>query len=190
MVCTANRCRSPLAAALLTRELALRGVQVEVSSAGMLQAGIECPVEMCEVAGAIGIDLKGHRSRTISADAIRSSDLVLCMSREHVREVVLAAPGSFGRTFTLRELVRRGAAVGTRQQDVEVPEWLARVHQGRKAADLLGTSADDDVGDPFGGPLTGYQVLATELQGLCRQLADLLWPRIQRGDAAPMAAAE
>ena len=39
-----------------------------------------------------------------------------------------------------------------------MPEWLHRVGARRKPADLLGTSSDDDVADPIGGPSGGSAV--------------------------------
>jgi protein-tyrosine phosphatase len=44
-----------------------------------------------------------HRSQPLSAEAVRGSDLVLVMEREHRSAVAQLAPGSQAKVFTLRE---------------------------------------------------------------------------------------
>jgi len=96
------------------------------------------------------------------------------MTRSHVREVSLAAPGLFPRTFTLRELVRRALRQGGRGPDESVGDWVARLAEGRRAADLLGSSTDDDVADPYGRPLRAYVEMAATLDTLITPLAAAL----------------
>ena len=68
-VCTANICRSPLAAGLL-RQAAVPGVQV--ASAGTRA-----------VVGAPGCSVPSHRSSPLSREAIAWADLVLTAARDH-----------------------------------------------------------------------------------------------------------
>ena len=78
------------------------------------------------------------------ADII-GADLVLGMTRDHVRQVVLTDQTSFGRTFTLRDFVRRAEHVGPRPAAVPIDVWLSRVHQGRRRPDgRLGSGLSDD----------------------------------------------
>jgi protein-tyrosine phosphatase len=105
---------------------------------------------------------------------------VLGMTREHVREVVVLDPEAFARSFTLKELVRLGEAAGPRRPGEDLPEWLARVGDGRRRSDLMGVAPDPelDVADPIGGPLSGYERTAAEIDGLLERLVACVWPEV------------
>jgi protein-tyrosine phosphatase len=186
-VCTANMCRSPMAAALFDR-LALAGgddapEEVSVASAGLLPGGYASPPEVVTVMAEQGIDLSGHCSTQISPELVADSDVILAMARRHGREVVLLDGDAWGRTFTLKEFVRRGDHVGRRGPDDALGGWLEALHAGRKRTDLVGSSVDDDVGDPIGGPLDGYRKTARQLGDLTDRAAALLW--VPRGIRTP-----
>jgi protein-tyrosine phosphatase len=191
MLCTANICRSPMAGALLARELTAGKATAGKRAAGELTAaggsvlvrsaatagrdGIPPPAEVVSVMAAYGLDVSGHRSQAATAGDLAGADLVLAMTREHLRHAVVVAPVTWPRAFTLRELVRRGDLAGRRQPGETLPGWLARVHDGRSRTALLGDSAEDDIADPIGGPLSGYEQTAAELWQLTGRLADLCW---------------
>ena len=100
VVCTANVCRSPLAAAILRRRWDAAGLPAEVSSAGVrAMTGAPVCVMSQEVLGA---PLAGA-AREITPDLVREADLVLTMEREQRSSVVRLLPGSQARVFTLRE---------------------------------------------------------------------------------------
>jgi hypothetical protein len=82
---------------------------------------------------------------------LQRADLVLGMERAHVRHAVLLEPEAWPRTFTLKELVRRGEELGSRPPVESPGAWLARAHEGRDRPDMLGDSLLDDVADPYGG---------------------------------------
>lgn len=174
IVCTANRCRSPLAAALLDAALTRRGQTVEVLTAGLGAPGLAATDETILVAARHDLDLTDHRSRGIDRALVARADVVLAMERRHVREVVVDDPSAWPRTFTLKELVRRGTAIGPRPDDESLPAWLARAHEGRTHRDLLGASPLDDVDDPSGAPLGDHEDLARELEELVGRIADLI----------------
>ncbi|HLM94912.1 MAG TPA: hypothetical protein VK283_01280 [Acidimicrobiales bacterium] len=180
-VCTANMCRSPMAAALFRRLSWVEGddasEEVVVVSAGLLPGGHASPPEVVTVMAEVGIDLSGHRSTQVSPEQVAGSDVVVGMARRHAREVVLLDATAFDRTFTLKELVRRGDLVGRRQPAEELGAWLGRLHDGRQRSDLVGRSDDDDVSDPLGGPLTAYRTTARELGTLVDRAAALLGAR-------------
>ena len=133
-------------------------------------------VPWCEEARAFGIDLAAHVPRTVDAAMIQAADLVVGLTREHVRETVVAVPSSFPRTFTLREINRRGLHTGARGAAEDLGAWLARLHDGRLHADLMGESPDDDVIDPMGGAPDDYRRMLTEVAALTRTLRNLAWP--------------
>jgi protein-tyrosine phosphatase len=176
VLCTANRCRSPLAAALLHKVLAERGVSAEVDALGLLERGHPAPAETVAVAATRGLDLSDHRSRRLDAAVVSHADLVLAMERRHVREVVAADPVTWPRTFTLKEIVRRGQRSGGRKSGEALTTWIARAHEGRRSRELLGASELDDVADPVGRPLGEHEDLALELEDLTRDLAELMFP--------------
>lgn len=171
MVCTANQCRSPMAAALLRARVP---AGVSVSSAGLLPGGAPATADARRTVD--GLD--DHVSRQLSPAMVDDASLVIGMERRHVREVVVSSPDAFGRTFTLRELARRGSAVGARRVDEgeAFDGWLARVGAGRRLADLVGDDPADDVADPVGQPPAVYRATAAELAGLLERLVALAWP--------------
>jgi len=89
MLCHGNICRSPFAAALLSRQLERTRTVVQVESAGFLAPGRASPPEAQAAAAQWDVDLTWHRSRHLSPLLIRSADLVVVMEpaqRRVVRE--------------------------------------------------------------------------------------------------------
>jgi protein-tyrosine phosphatase len=175
LVCTANRCRSVMAEALLSDRLAARGATAAVASAGLRAAGQQPPAEVVTVLSDRGIHVAGYRSRQLTPADLADADLILGLSREHVRHCAVLRPDAWPRAFTLRELVRRGAQAGPREPDEPLAGWLARAAAGRARRDLLGHAPQDDVADPFGGPLAGYAATAGLLDRLAGDLVALCW---------------
>ena len=165
-----------MAEALLRHRLERRGVEAHVHSAGLRLTGEPASANGVEVLAERGLDLSGHRSRIVNAELLRDTDLVLAMAREHLREAVLTLPDVWTHAFTLKELVRRGEAIGPRAPGESLDAWLARANGGRQRADLLGSSPDDDVPDPIGAGRSAYERTADELTGLVDRLVDLAWP--------------
>ena len=178
MLCTANLCRSVMAGALLTRRLAAAGQAetVHLRSAGLLRDGDAPPAEVISVMAAYGIDVSGHRSRVVTSDDLHAADLTLAMTREQVRRVAVTVPTVWQRSFTVRELIRRGGRLGARPAGEPLASWLDRAQAGRGRAALLGESPEDDVADPFGGPPPGYTATAALLDQLLAGLVGLCWP--------------
>lgn len=94
-VCAANRCRSPLAAALLQRLLDEQpeGIHWRVESAG-LHAIPDLPATQWVQAAAqeIGLDLSRHRSRAIDQLQLANYDLVLPMEQVQAEALASAYP--------------------------------------------------------------------------------------------------
>src|SRR5438309_3067622 len=103
LVCTGNICRSPLAAALLQRALAQRGIDgLDVASAG---TGAWDGAPVSEGAYLVGLerglDLSGHRARLLTRELVEEADLILTMARHHRARV--DELGGEGRVFVLGE---------------------------------------------------------------------------------------
>ncbi len=124
VVCAANVCRSPLAAAILTDRLASVGPlhRVRVTSRGAnAVAGVDCCTEIVNAARRSGIDaelLESHRSHTLQAEWVESADLVLTADRETRSCVVRLCHAAHPRTFTLREAAELGSLLPARGAEV------------------------------------------------------------------------
>ncbi len=165
-----------MAEALLRERLRERGIAARVSSAGITFEGRAATDEAIDAARRYGVDITAHRSRIMNAEIVHAADLVIAMERLHAREAVVLGDTLFARCFTLKELVRRGEAVGPRRRDETVQEWLARAGAGRRPMELLGESPDDDVADPYLGSPRVYEACVAELYDLVARLVDLMWP--------------
>jgi protein-tyrosine phosphatase len=134
-----------------------------------------------DVLAARGIDVSGHRSRVVTAGDLARADLILGVSREHVRHAAVLVPQSWPRAFTLRELARRGQEAGRRGTAEPLGDWLARAAPRRDRRELLGASPGDDIADPLGGTRQGFEATASLLDQLTHELADLCWPQAPAG---------
>ena len=178
-------CRSPLLEVLLDDQLRARGVDAHVHSCGTHADARGAVPEMVAMAADRGLDLRGHVGRRLDDELVARADLVLPLTREHLREVVVLRPDAFPRTFTPKELVRRAAQAEARRPDEAMGDYLARVHDGRSPQDLLRPDPDDDVADPIGGPRSGYERTAVELHDLAAAIAEILTPSAQLSPLSP-----
>jgi protein-tyrosine phosphatase len=98
MVCEGNICRSPLAAALLARELP----HLDVTSAGThALIGEPANAVIVELAQAHGLALDAHVATQIEASHARDSDLILTMTQAQRGWVEAAWPPARGKVFRL-----------------------------------------------------------------------------------------
>lgn len=185
-VCSANRCRSPMAEALLARAL-LKGHPDDfaVASAGFGPSGAPAESEVIEVMAEIGFDVAYHRSTTISTSMLAEADLVLAMTRQHVMEIALLEECAWPKTFLLAEFAsladtQVGDDTGidpcgepTAAGDA-LRQRVARLHLGRRRADLLAMPTSLEIGDPVGGPMRGYRATRDRIAGLSASVAGYL----------------
>lgn len=181
-VCTANRCRSPLAEHLMRRALHQAGLHALVTSAGLLEGGFSTPSTGVQVAAANGLDLTKHRSSRVSARAVEVSDVILTMNRAHAREIVALAPESWPRVYPLKQFTEF-------LEHVELPRRIyfrdaaMLVGETRKRSSILGNPDFDAVQDPVGSPAAVWRTVLVDLQNhldrVIRPLAPLIsgWAR-------------
>lgn len=110
MVCTGNICRSAQAEQILRARLEEQFPELEsvvvVESAGTgAMVGSAMPDEAAELSVQNGGAPQGHSARQLTADHVRTADLVLGMAAEHRRAVVRLLPRASRNTFTLTEFV-------------------------------------------------------------------------------------
>jgi protein-tyrosine phosphatase len=179
VVCTANICRSPMLEALIARRLAREGINAMVRSVGVHAFDGAPPLpEVVTVMREFGIDVSAHASQRVTPELVQGADLVIGLAREHVRETVVLDPGSFGRSFTIKELVRRTRSAGPRPAAVQLGAWLESLVAEREVDELLGASSEDDVEDPVGRPVAAVRTTASELAGLTDAVVSSVWPSV------------
>jgi len=174
-ICTANRCRSPLAAALFEQALTSRGASARVLSAGLLRSGDPVPLDGIRIAEEFGLDVSTHLSRRMTPEIIASADLVLGMTREHAREAVASVPDCWPRTFTLQQFVRWLESTDLPRR-ASLGDWLDGVAGDRPRASLIGSSPRDDIADPMRRPLPVWRETARVLRTATSTVAERLAP--------------
>lgn len=105
-VCTANRFRSPIAAAIFRKELALRNIAIDwrVASAGTwTMDGLPAATEAIAGARRLGLDISQHASRTITAQLMRDADLILTMEQGQCEALKSEFPGQSAKVHVLTE---------------------------------------------------------------------------------------
>lgn len=173
IVCTGNACRSPMAEALLARRLADEGVDATVRSAGTRAWRVGATDHSLSVMVEHGLDISAHRNHQLVAEDVDAADLVLGMTRKHVKMAVARRPDAVERTFLVGELVRLGSALAPRDPVEAVRYWLRRVAALRPAGERLGRAVDE-VPDPVGGPIGIYRETAARLDRELTTVAALL----------------
>lgn len=135
VVCTANICRSPMAAGLLQHALAAQPEpwqSLRVISAGIVaREGDRVSENSVLALRKAGIDIAGHRSRPVTQALLDQALIVLCMTESHRSSIRLQAE--------------------------PVP---ARLHLFRE---FLPAAASREIADPFGGNLRTYEQCRDEL---------------------------
>jgi protein-tyrosine-phosphatase len=134
-VCTANICRSPMAAALLQHALAAQPEpfrSLRIMSAGVAARPGEAASENSVIAlKKVGIDLTNHRSQALTQQMLNDALAVLCMTESHRAMIQVQADPVPPNLFLFREFL---------------------------TGDL-----DREIGDPYGGPLKVYEMARDEM---------------------------
>nr|BFE63885.1 hypothetical protein GCM10020063_084110 [Dactylosporangium thailandense] len=155
-VCRANRCRSAMA------ERLARALGLDAASAGTHAVpGLEMPEHAETVLREHGADPSAFVSRRVVPSLLLTAPLVLTATRAERAHCVTLAPATAGRTFTLRQYARYVAALPPGPVS---PRDISAV-RGRLQP---GTPADDDLEDPFGGPIEGFRECAATIEGILR----------------------
>lgn len=181
-VCTANRIRSPFAAALATRLAVEHALPLEVGSAGLTSDDEPAAESMIRAAKPFDVDLSTHRSRVVTAEWIEWADLVVTMTGRHVLAIVTLDTAARPKTLTLCEWA---AAV---RVDAPAPEWAAATATAPVSAGPAWTpraverwagrvtdrpvdalvSRSGDIADPVGRSQRQFRHTAREIDRLLR----------------------
>jgi len=135
VVCTANICRSPMAAALLQHALAaqpepLRSFKI-ISAGVAARAGDSVSENSVLALKKVGLDISKHTSRPLTQKMIDEASLILGMTESHRAMIQLQAEPPPKNLFLFRE--------------------------------FMPPRGDKQIGDPFGGSLKLYESTRDEM---------------------------
>lgn len=134
-VCTANICRSPMAAALLAHALKAQPeplCSLKVLSAGVAaRAGEKVSANSVETLKKVGLDISGHTSQPLTAELARDALAIIVMTESHRAMINVMFDPPPPRVHLFREFMPR--------------------------------SADKEIPDPYGGPLNHYEACRDEM---------------------------
>ena len=153
-VCTANRFRSPLAAAVLKQALVEEGEDPaawQVGSAGTwAQPGQPVIPALLEAVRQLGLDLAGHRSTCVSGALLTNYDLILVMQAGQKEALLHEFPALHGHVYLLSYVVERGTydipdALTSEQEAVEISLELNRlIRRGLEQICVLGVALHNE----------------------------------------------
>lgn len=101
-VCEGNVYRSSFAAELLRSRLGSSAPDIE--SAGLVGSGRSVPTPAVAAAREHGADLRQHRSRLLTPDAVRAAEWIFVMEKGQYRGITGRFPEVAGRVFLLGDL--------------------------------------------------------------------------------------
>lgn len=146
-VCTANQCRSPMAAAFARYEMTRRAVPGIVSSAGFLEGGATAAPGAIRAMKEYGLDLSDHVSSQIDRSLVNLADVVITMEGSHILDLASIDPNA----------AQRAVPMGVAVQDLTDPAsrpmgptaLRAWVTSRRRDLDVV-LDERHDVPDPMG----------------------------------------
>lgn len=106
-VCTANRYRSPIAAACFKDELGKRERERDwqILSAGTWTTnGLPAMPEAILEARLLGLDIRAHRSQVVTQDLVQKADLILVMERGQKEALQVEFPAHRHKVALLTEV--------------------------------------------------------------------------------------
>ena len=157
---------------LLAHHLVESGAEVTVTSAGTHASGLPVDPSAVSALHRLGVDISAHVPRRLDREVVRAdgADLVIAMTRAHLRQVAVTDRTAFARSFTLLELARRIERSGP-PRDPGLAAWVAHLGEGRRVADLMGDDPLDDVADPYGQGDAMVRRAADEIDRLTASVA-------------------
>lgn len=152
VICTANICRSPMAAALLQHALRaqpepLRSLKV-ISASVAGGSGDTVSANSVTAMKKVGLDISGHRSQAVTDELVKSALLVLGMTESHRMALEAAIEPTPRHIYLFRE--------------------------------FMPPPAGREIGDPFGGPLKLYESARDEMVEAIPSLVEFIKTRVAK----------
>ncbi len=175
-VCTGNQCRSPAAEMILRHHLGAGSGGYEIWSAGTRAPdGVGIHPLTAQALAHLGVPVRRHASRRITAEDVQGADLVLCATRQHRAEVASLMRGASARTFTICEFARITRAVDG-AHDSSLSEMVGAMSR-RRVLDQPREPSLDDLADPIGGGPQQHRAAVEILDLKCQEIVHLLMTR-------------
>jgi protein-tyrosine-phosphatase len=166
-VCTHNRTRSVMMAALLRSE----SDRLDVRSAGFGPAGLPAIPDAVDAMRRRGLDVSSHRSAQVDGEALEWADVILTAERDHVVRIAAIEPDAFGRALTLPEFLER--LDGVRPWSSDPRARVRELTTGRTAAQYL-RDPIGEIADPTGWSPRAFEAAVVELDERCALAAAAL----------------
>lgn len=184
-ICTANRCRSPLAEVIAREQIHRREVDAVTASAGYMESGFEAASGSINAARKRGLDLSEHRSRELEPTMISWADVIIGMEPGHILDLSDLVPGAQKWALTLKELARLVTdplvtdltgrpAIGSPLSTQQIHHWVRQVGD-RSLGSLL--SGENTVADPIGRSDRAFRSTAKEIDALITIVFDAWFGR-------------
>ena len=170
-VCTANICRSPMAAELTRLKLQAAARpdtrHLEVSSSG-IHGRDGAAMDPCAVAvlRSLGGHPIGFAARMLRVPLLAEADLVLTAERRHRAAAVALCPRSHAKVFTILEFARLVGDVdpaGLPEGGV-VSRARSLVREAARMRGVLPPGPVDDIADPYGRPAEDFRACAAAIE--------------------------
>lgn len=160
VVCTANRCRSPLGEAFGRTVASQRSLDIDILSAGT-RAEWHAPATDGAIAAGhkFGLDLTHHLSQPTTPELVARSTVLVCMEHQHVIDLVGGLGADPSRVFVLGDLAHRAETAEPRADDESFDDWLHRVGEDRTIDDVL-SRRGEEIADPIGRANRHYREAA------------------------------
>jgi len=179
-VCTHNRTRSVMMAALLESMLAERlgAGAVTVRSSGFAAEGLPAIDDAVAAMRRRGLDVSGHRSTVTTRELVDGADVILTAERDHVIRIATLSSSAFPRAMTLPEALAL-AADADHAPVADARGWAEHLTAGRSAGDYL-RGRVPEVADPTGTAPRAFEQAVVALERQCLELTVLLAAVLQR----------
>ncbi len=106
-VCTGNTCRSPMAEYIARAYMESKNVEGGTFSRGLYANESENATgNAVKVLEKYSLKLSNHKAKQISLADVEDADVILTMTKEHKRQVILMYPTFKKKVYTLKEYVK------------------------------------------------------------------------------------
>ena len=172
-VCSHNRTRSVMMAALLESMSSERLGRVAVRSSGFGPEGIPAIDDAVDAMKRRGLDVSQHRSHPTTAALVDGADVIITAERAHVVKIAALSPPAFARAMTLPELLARAADAPVAPDGGDVRAWVESLTADRSAGAYLRESVPE-VADPTGSTPRAFEAAVVTIEQQCAEVSALL----------------